>query len=102
MRVFEFNRRANVARAETGRRLAGLAIEHKNLPNAFRDVSIGIERIAPGRDLPGINPEERKLAEVFFVHRLEHLQHWLGAVDFHFQLGATARVLGIHLLSIER
>ncbi len=92
VRVLEFHRRANVARAETRHRLARLAVEQKNLPDAFRDVAVGVERIAAGRDLAGINPEERKLAEVFFVHRLEHVQHRLGAAEFHFELGAAARV----------
>ena len=102
MRVLEFHRRANVARTETRRLLARLAVEQKNLPDAFRGVAAGVEQIAAGPDLPGIDPEERKLAEVFFVHRLEHLQHRLGAADFHFHRGAAARVFCIHLLAIER
>ena len=34
------------------------------LTDAFRGVAVGVDQIAAGRDLPGINPEERKLAEV--------------------------------------
>ena len=52
--------------------------------------------------MPGINPEERKLAEMFFIHRLEHLQHRLGAADLYFDLRAAARVFCIDLLAIER
>ena len=102
MRLLEFHRRANVARAETRHRLARVAVEQKNLPDAFRDVAVGVEQIAAGSDLPRINPEERKLAEMFFIHRLEHLQHRLGATDFHLHLGAAARVFCIDLLAIER
>ena len=92
VRVLELHHRANVARAETRHRLARLAVEQINLPDAFGDVAVGVEQIAAGRDVPGINPEERKLAEVLFVHRLEHLQHRLGAAECHFQLVAAARV----------
>src|SRR5207253_7897381 len=53
VRVLELYRRANVARAETRHRLARLAIEQKNLPDAFSDLAIGIKRIAAGPDLPG-------------------------------------------------
>src|SRR5262245_51448799 len=101
MRVLEFYGRANVARTEARHRLPRLAVEQKNLPDAFGDVTVGVEGIAASRDLTGINPEKRKLAKVFFVHRLEHLQHWLSASDFHFYLGAATRVLCIDLFAIE-
>jgi hypothetical protein len=100
VRLLEFHCRANVARAQTRHRLARVAVEQKNLPDAFRDVAVGVEQIAAGRDLSGINSEERQLAEVFFIHCLEHLQHRLGATDFHLRL--SARAFRIDLLAIER
>src|SRR5262249_55440595 len=63
LRVLEFHCRANVTGAETRHCLARVAIEQKNLADALGGGAVGVEQITAGRDLPGVDPEERKLSK---------------------------------------
>ena len=74
VRVLELDHRADVAGAERADRLARLAVEQVNLPDALVDLAVAVEQIHAGGDRAGIDAEERQFAEMRLGHRLEDVE----------------------------
>ena len=78
VRVLELDDRADVPGAERGHARARFAIEQVNLADLLTAAPRGVIEFAAKLDHAGIDPQERQLAKLRLVHRLEHVQHRLG------------------------